>query len=68
MELYRQQMVSVKDQHTQACQDLIPGLQELDHRVQQGLERRDIFSEMSALLNLLHFLYSSRGILGKAAL
>jgi len=36
MELYRQQMSSVKEQHTQICQELIRGLQELDHRVQQG--------------------------------
>jgi hypothetical protein len=40
MELYRQQMASVKEQHTQICQDLIRGLQELDHRVQQGPEGR----------------------------
>lgn len=36
MELYRQQMSSVKAQHTQICQELIRGLQELDHRVHQG--------------------------------
>lgn len=36
MQLYRQQMASVKEQHTQICQELIQGLQELDHRVQQG--------------------------------
>lgn len=36
MELYRQQMSSVKEHHTQICQELIRGLQELDHRVQQG--------------------------------
>ncbi|KAJ5676066.1 hypothetical protein N7462_008963 [Penicillium macrosclerotiorum] len=35
MELYRQQMSSVKEQHSQICQELIRGLQELDHRVQQ---------------------------------
>ncbi|KAJ5670778.1 uncharacterized protein N7477_006141 [Penicillium maclennaniae] len=34
MELYRQQMSSVKEQHTQICQELIRGLQELDDRVQ----------------------------------
>ncbi|KAJ5390904.1 uncharacterized protein N7496_001972 [Penicillium cataractarum] len=33
MQLYRQQMSSVKEQHTQICQELIQGLQELDHRV-----------------------------------
>ncbi|KAJ5584706.1 uncharacterized protein N7459_004506 [Penicillium hispanicum] len=36
MELYRQQMSSVKEQHTQICQELIRGLQELDQQVQQG--------------------------------
>ncbi|OQD76051.1 hypothetical protein PENDEC_c005G01650 [Penicillium decumbens] len=36
MQLYRQQMSSVKEQHTQVCRDLIRGLQELDDRVQQG--------------------------------
>jgi hypothetical protein len=36
MELYRQQMSSVKEQHTQICQELIRGLQDLDDRVQQG--------------------------------
>ncbi|CEJ56693.1 hypothetical protein PMG11_02893 [Penicillium brasilianum] len=36
MQLYRQQMSSVKEQHAQICQELIQGLQELDHRVQQG--------------------------------
>ncbi|KAJ5211492.1 uncharacterized protein N7498_003138 [Penicillium cinerascens] len=35
MELYRQQMSSVKEQHTQICRELIRGLQELDDRVQQ---------------------------------
>lgn len=35
MQLYRQQMSSVKEQHNQICQELIQGLQELDHRVQQ---------------------------------
>ncbi|KAJ5290669.1 uncharacterized protein N7443_010922 [Penicillium atrosanguineum] len=34
MELYRQQMSSVKEQHTQICRELIRGLQELDDRVQ----------------------------------
>ncbi|KAJ5892242.1 uncharacterized protein N7473_008470 [Penicillium subrubescens] len=37
MQLYRQQMLSVKEQHTQICQEMIQGLQELDHGVQQGL-------------------------------
>ncbi|KGO46827.1 hypothetical protein PEX2_018120 [Penicillium expansum] len=36
MQLYRQQMQSVKEQHADICQDLIRGLQELDRRVQQG--------------------------------
>ncbi|KAJ5178745.1 hypothetical protein N7492_001955 [Penicillium capsulatum] len=36
MELYRRQMTSVKTQHTQICQELIRGLQEMDRRVQQG--------------------------------
>lgn len=35
MQMYRQQMASVKTQHTQICQELIRGLQELDRRVQQ---------------------------------
>ncbi|KAJ5167678.1 uncharacterized protein N7482_003272 [Penicillium canariense] len=34
MELYRQQMSSVEEEHTQLCQDLLRGLQ--DHRLQQG--------------------------------
>lgn len=36
MQLYRQQMQSVKEQHADICQDLVRGLQELDRRVQQG--------------------------------
>ncbi|CAI7646854.1 unnamed protein product [Penicillium discolor] len=36
MQLYRQQMQSVKKQHADICQDLVRGLQELDRRVQQG--------------------------------
>jgi hypothetical protein len=40
MELYQKQMASVKEQHTEICQDLIRGLQELDCRVQQGSESR----------------------------
>lgn len=40
MDLYQKQMASVKEQHTEICQDLIRGLQELDCRVQQGSESR----------------------------
>ncbi|KGO77734.1 hypothetical protein PITC_010040 [Penicillium italicum] len=36
MQLYRQQMQSVKEQHADICQDLVRGLQELDRRVQRG--------------------------------
>ncbi|KAJ5171234.1 DAHP synthetase I/KDSA [Penicillium coprophilum] len=36
MQLYRQQMQSVKEQHADICRDLVRGLQELDRRVQQG--------------------------------
>ncbi|KAJ5335012.1 hypothetical protein N7452_007415 [Penicillium brevicompactum] len=36
MTLYKQQMQHVKEQHTEICQDLVRGLQELDRRVQQG--------------------------------
>ncbi|CAG8161413.1 unnamed protein product [Penicillium nalgiovense] len=36
MQLYRQQMQSVKEQHADICQDLVRGLQELDRRLQQG--------------------------------
>ncbi|KAJ5705321.1 hypothetical protein N7536_001010 [Penicillium majusculum] len=36
MQLYRQQIQSVKEQHADICQDLVRGLQELDRRVQQG--------------------------------
>ncbi|KAJ5093093.1 hypothetical protein N7456_008954 [Penicillium angulare] len=39
MNLYQQQMTTVKEQHREICQDLIRGLQELDHRVQEGPER-----------------------------
>lgn len=42
VELYQQQMSSVKEQHTQICQDLIRELQELDNRVQQGPENRGV--------------------------
>jgi hypothetical protein len=40
MDLYQKQMASVKEQHTEICQDLIRGLQELDCRVQQRSESR----------------------------
>lgn len=40
MELYQKQMVSIKEQHTDICKDLIRGLQELDYRVQQESESR----------------------------
>jgi hypothetical protein len=36
MQLYRQQMQYVKEQHADICQDMVRGLQELDRRVQQG--------------------------------
>ncbi|KAJ5607821.1 hypothetical protein N7537_004440 [Penicillium hordei] len=36
IQLYRQQMQSIKEQHADICQDLVRGLQELDRRVQQG--------------------------------
>ncbi|KAJ5427263.1 hypothetical protein N7465_002333 [Penicillium sp. CMV-2018d] len=36
MQLYRQQMQSIKEQHAEICQDLVRGLQELDRQVQQG--------------------------------
>ena len=36
MQLYRQQMQAVKEQHAEICDDLVRGLQELDRRVQQG--------------------------------
>ncbi|KAJ5336680.1 uncharacterized protein MYU51_005739 [Penicillium brevicompactum] len=36
MTLYKQQMQHVKEQHTEICQDLVRGLQELDRRMQQG--------------------------------
>ncbi|KAG0157186.1 hypothetical protein PDIDSM_4371 [Penicillium digitatum] len=36
MQLYQQQVQSVKEQHADICQDLVRGLQELDRRVQQG--------------------------------
>lgn len=53
VELYQQQMSSVKEQHTQICQDLIRGLQELDNRVQQGPENRGV--------QLPHIPYAPRG-------
>ncbi|KAJ6011439.1 hypothetical protein N7451_002851 [Penicillium sp. IBT 35674x] len=34
MGLYQQQMTAVKEQHRQICQELVLGLQDLDHRVQ----------------------------------
>ncbi|KAJ5648511.1 hypothetical protein N7490_004883 [Penicillium lividum] len=34
--LYQQQMTAVKEQHRQICQELVQGLQDLDHRVQGG--------------------------------
>ncbi|KAJ5761022.1 hypothetical protein N7520_008178 [Penicillium odoratum] len=34
--LYQQQMKAVKEQHRQICQELVEGLQDLDHRVQGG--------------------------------
>ncbi|CAG7973556.1 unnamed protein product [Penicillium salamii] len=36
MQLYKQQIQQVKEQHADICQDLVRGLQELDRRVQQG--------------------------------
>jgi hypothetical protein len=36
MQLYRQQMQYVKEQHADICQDLVRGLKELDRRVQKG--------------------------------
>ncbi|KAJ5447254.1 DAHP synthetase I/KDSA [Penicillium cf. griseofulvum] len=36
MQLYRQQMQAVKEQHADMCQDLVRGLQELDRQVQEG--------------------------------
>lgn len=36
MNLYQQQMTSVRDQHHAICQDLIRGFQALDDRVQEG--------------------------------
>jgi len=42
MELYQRQMASVKKQHTEICQDLIRGLQELDCQLQQGSEGRGV--------------------------
>lgn len=34
MDLYQQQMTAVKEQHRQICQELVQGLQDLDHWVQ----------------------------------
>lgn len=42
MGLYQKQMASVKEQHTEICQDLIRGLQELDCQLQQGSEGRGV--------------------------
>ncbi|KAJ5727585.1 hypothetical protein N7493_005405 [Penicillium malachiteum] len=36
MDLYQQQITTVREQHRQVCQNFIRGFQELDHRVQNG--------------------------------